>query len=90
MSYRNIDEDLRLLKMAKRYWSEEQLTKEQLYWVLGNEGYSEKEINNAINDYYQIYLRSNILLHHFIAPLILLLFMILLLVKLYHLMITFE
>lgn len=85
MSYRNIDEDLRLLTMAKRYWSEEQLTKEQLYWVLGNEGYSEKEINSAIDDYYQIHLRSNILLHHFIAPILLLLVMILLLVKLYYL-----
>ena len=32
--YRNIDEDERLLIMARRYWDEEdQLTETQLYWV---------------------------------------------------------
>ena len=41
--YRNIDEDERLLIMARRYWDEEdQLTEEQLHWVLKNEGYSER------------------------------------------------
>jgi len=71
--------------MSKRYWAEDQLTKEQLYWVLKNEGYSEREIDNAINDYYQIYLRSNILLHHFIAPIVLVIVMILLVIQTYYL-----
>ena len=79
--YRNIDEDARLLSMAKRYWSEDQLTKEQVHWVLKSEGYSEREIENAISDYYNVYLRSNILLHHFIAPVLLLFFMVCLVIK---------
>ena len=55
--YRNIDEDERLLTMARRYWDEEdQLTETQLYWVLKNEGYSTKEIDNAISDYWSIIL----------------------------------
>ena len=84
--YRNIDEDARLLNMAKRYWSEDQLSKEQVYWVLKGEGYSEKEIDNAINDYYNIYLRSDILLHHFISPVLLLFFMVCLVIKVYSLL----
>ena len=79
--YRNIDDDARLLSMAKRYWSEDQLTKEQVHWVLKSEGYSEREIENAISDYYNVYLRSNILLHHFIAPVLLLFFMVCLVIK---------
>ena len=79
--YRNIDEDARLLNMAKRYWSEDQLSKEQVYWVLKSEGYSEREIDNAISDYYNVYLRSNILLHHLIAPVLLLFFMVCLVIK---------
>ena len=84
--YRNIDEDARLLNMAKRYWPEDQLSKEQVHWVLKGEGYSEKEIDNAINDYYNIYLRSDILLHHFIAPVLLLFFMVCLVIKVYSLL----
>lgn len=86
MTYRNIDEDIRLLNMAKRYWSEDGLTKEQVHWVLKSEGYSEREINNAINDYYAIHLRSDIMLHHFIAPLVLLIAMIILILKVYSLL----
>ena len=75
--YRNIDEDERLLVMARRYWDEQdQLTEEQLRWVLKNEGYSEDEIDNAINDYWAVHIRSNILLHHWIAPIVLTLIMI--------------
>jgi hypothetical protein len=85
MSYRNIDEDARLLGMARRYWTEEQLTKEQLYWVLEGEGYSKTEINNAISDYYIIHLRSDVLLHHFIAPVVLLVVMGALVFKLWTL-----
>lgn len=85
MSYRNIDEDARLLTMARRYWTEEQLTEEQLYWVLEAEGYSKREIKNAISDYYIIYMRSDIMLHHFIAPVLLLIVMGLLVRKLWAL-----
>ena len=84
--YRNIDDDARLLNMAKRYWSEDQLTKEQVYWVLKSEGYSEREIDNAISDYYAIYLRSDIMLHHFIAPVVLVIVMIVLVIKVWSLL----
>ena len=87
MSYRNIDEDIRLLTMAKRYWTEEQLTKEQGHWVLRGEGYSEREIDNAISDYYSIHMRSDIMLHHYIAPVVLLIVMIALTLQLYQLII---
>ena len=76
MGYRNIDEDERLFIMARRYWDQEdQLTEQQLHWVLKNEGYSTTEINQAISDYYIIHIRSNILLHHWIAPIVILLVM---------------
>ena len=84
--YRNIDDDARLLNMTKRYWSEDQLTKEQVYWVLKSEGYSEREIDNAISDYYAIHLRSDIMLHHFIAPVVLVIIMIVLILKVYSLL----
>jgi len=84
--YRNIDDDARLLSMAKRYWSEDQLTKEQVHWVLKSEGYSEREIDNAISDYYAIHLRSTIMLHHFIAPVVLVIVMIVLILKVYSLL----
>lgn len=87
MSYRNIDEDIRLLTMAKRYWTEEQLTKDQIHWVLKNEGYSEREIDNAISDYYSIHMRSDIMLHWYIAPLVLLVVMTALIIQLYQLII---
>lgn len=75
--YRNIDEDERLLVMAKRYWDEQdQLTEEQLRWVLKNEGYSDDEIDNAISDYWSVHIRSDILLHHWIAPIVLTIIMI--------------
>ena len=63
--------------MARRYWDEEdQLTEEQFKWVLKNEGYSKDEIDNAISDYWAIHVRSSILLHHWIAPIVLTLIMI--------------
>jgi len=75
--YRNIDEDERLLVMAKRYWDEQdQLTEEQLRWVLKNESYSDDEIDNAISDYWSVHIRSDILLHHWIAPIVLIIIMI--------------
>lgn len=86
--YRNIDDDARLLNMAKRYWSEDQLTKEQLYWVLKSEGYSKTEIDNAIYDYWNIHLRSNILLHHWVAPIVLMLVMVGLVCYVYNLILS--
>ena len=75
--YRNIDVDERLLNMARRYWdSEDPITEEQVHWVLRDEGYSKCEIDNAISDYWDIHLRSNILLHHWIAPVVLVVFML--------------
>lgn len=75
--YRNIDQDERLLIMARRYWDEDdQLTDKQIHWVLGNEGYSEREIDNAISDYWAIHIRSSILLHYWIAPALLVLVMV--------------
>ena len=58
MDYRNIDTDLDLLVGAKRYYLGE-LSIDQLYWELQSEGYSEKEIDLAIHDYYLIYVRTN-------------------------------
>ena len=75
--YRNIDQDERLLIMVRRYWDEEdQLTEEQLHWILKDEGYSETEIDQAISDYWIIHIRSDILLHHWIAPIVLFIIMI--------------
>jgi len=75
--YRNIDQDERLLIMVRRYWDkEDQLTEEQLHWILKDEGYSETEINQAISDYWIVHIRSDILLHHWIAPIVLVVVMI--------------
>ena len=75
--YRNIDQDERLLIMVRRYWDkQDQLTEEQLHWVLKDEGYSETEIDQAISDYWIIHIRSDILLHHWIAPIVLFIIMI--------------
>ena len=79
--YRNIDEDERLLTMARRYWDDEDsLTETQLRWVLKNEGYSTKEIDNAISDYWSIHIQSNILLHYWVAPIILTIVMVILVI----------
>ena len=63
--------------MVRRYWDkEDQLTEEQLHWILKNEGYSETEIDQAISDYWIVHIRSDILLHHWIAPIVLVVVMI--------------
>jgi len=73
--------DERLLNMARRYWDAEDLiTEEQVHWVLRDEGYSKDEIDNAISDYFAIHIRSNILLHYWIAPVVLVIVMIVLVV----------
>ena len=75
--YRNIDVDERLLNMARRYWdAEDSITEEQVHWILRDEGYSKHEIDNAISDYFAIHLRSDILLHHWIAPIVLVVVML--------------
>ena len=69
--------DERLLIMARRYWDEEDsITEEKVHWVLRDEGYSKDEIDNAISDYFAIHIRSNILLHYWIAPIVLTIVMI--------------
>ena len=73
---RNIDQDVRLLIMARRcHDPEDQLTEKQMTWVLESEGYSKSEIENALFDYYEIHVKSQILLHHWIAPVVLVLVM---------------
>ena len=57
-SYRNIDEDINLLKFAKRYHNEESLTLDQLKYIAKLDGYSEKEIDMAIHDYNLIYVKT--------------------------------
>ena len=69
--------DERLLNMARRYWdAEDPITEEQVDWVLRDEGYSKDEIDSAISDYWDIHIRSNILLHYWIAPIVLTIVMI--------------
>lgn len=60
--YRNIDEDAVLLKLVKRYYNEDSLTEEQLKYLGKLDGYSEKEIDFAINDYYLIYVRPKVMI----------------------------
>lgn len=84
MEYRNIDNDLKLYKFAKRYHEEDNLTIEQIKWVLGSEGYSEKEVNRAIEDYFLIYVRTNILINNYIIPFCLVSLILLLLLKLIY------
>ena len=69
--------DERLLNMARRYWdAEDPITEEQVHWVLRDEGYSKDEIDSAISDYWDIHIRSNILLHYWTAPIVLTIVMI--------------
>ena len=42
--------------------------------------YSRREIDNAISDYWSIHLQSNILLHYWVAPIILTIIMIVLVI----------
>lgn len=60
MEYRNIDTDYQLLLNIKRYYNQE-LSLDQLYWKLESEGYSKKEVESAIYDYYLIYIRTNVI-----------------------------
>lgn len=59
--YRNIDEDINLFKIAKRYHTEPDLTLDQAKWVLRDQGYSDVEVERAIHDYYLCHVRPEIL-----------------------------
>ena len=50
MQYRNIDEEPRLLNTARRL-SRGEINESQARWILGSEGYSEREITEAFHDY---------------------------------------
>lgn len=65
--YRNIDTDAKLLKFARRYHTED-ITIDQLEYVAGLEGYSKREIERAIYDYYLIYIRPEELMRNYILP----------------------
>ena len=75
--------------MARRcHDPKDQLTEKQMKWVLESEGYSHSEIDNALFDYYEIHVKSQILLHHWIAPLVLVVVMIALVVYVHTLLST--
>ncbi len=65
--YRNIDTDIELLKAARSYWTQEDLTKQDVYDILSNKLYTQWEAERAINDYYYIYIRSPNLLKYMIC-----------------------
>lgn len=58
VEYRNIDTDYVLYRVVSRYWSGE-ISLDQVYWKLESEGYSKREIELAIYDYYLVYIRTN-------------------------------
>lgn len=59
MEYRNIDNDYVLHKTVKRYYEQNDFNKQQLIWILTNDGYSEDEVDKAVYDYYLVYVRTN-------------------------------
>jgi hypothetical protein len=65
--YRNIDTEIELKKNARRYWTEEEFTKEDLVQAVRQHGYSEWEADRAINDYYQVYVQSKITLDRLVV-----------------------
>jgi hypothetical protein len=65
--YRNIDTDLELKKAARRYWTEEGFTKDDMVQAIRQHGYSEWEAERAINDYYQVYVLSRTMLDRLIV-----------------------
>lgn len=66
MNYRNIDNDYRLYNHVGRFYRNE-LTKTQLVWILKEANYSDREINNALNDYFEIHIRSNNIAYYLIV-----------------------
>lgn len=68
VDYRNIDTDYTLYFHVGRYYKKE-INIIQLKYVLNDKGYSEKEIDSAISDYYYAYLHIFYLLNTFLIPL---------------------
>lgn len=66
--YRNIDTDIKLLKFARRFHSEDELTLDQLKYLASQDGYSEREIDLAVNDYYLVYVRPEEIVWNYILP----------------------
>lgn len=62
MLYRNIDEDINLYKIMKKYY-DCSITSDQAEWLLEEKGYSESEIEKAFHDYYLCHVRPNIFLN---------------------------
>lgn len=80
MEYRNIDNDYKLYHHTTRFYNKE-LSKIQLIWILKDANYSESEINQAINDYYEIHIRTTKLINYFILGCISILLLVLLMQK---------
>lgn len=62
MIYRNIDEDINLYKIVKKYY-DDLITLDQAEWLLEEKGYSKSEIEKAFHDYYLCHVRPNIFLN---------------------------
>lgn len=84
MEYRNIDNDLKLYKFAKRYHEEKDITIDQMKWVLSSDGYSEKEVNRAIEDYFLIHVRTDKIVNSYILPFCALILILVLILKLIY------
>lgn len=81
MQYRNIDDDPRLLKTARRLGQGE-INESQARWILGSEGYSEREITEAFHDYRLIYERPEKIIKTTLPVALLLLLLLLILISL--------
>lgn len=65
--YRNIDTDARLRRFAKIYHSEE-LALEEVKRIANLEGYSDREVELAVNDYYLVHIRPQIMIWNYLVP----------------------
>lgn len=65
MDYRNIDEDAKLLHHIKRYYNEE-INETQLRYILNDANYSEREIDNALNDYVLVYIKPIVYINYIV------------------------
>lgn len=63
MDYRNIDEDAKLLHHIKRYYNEE-INETQLRYILNDANYSEREIDNALNDYMLVHIKPIVYINY--------------------------
>lgn len=65
MEYRNIDEDAKLLHHIKRYYNEE-INETQLRYILNDANYSEREIDNALNDYMLVHIKPMVYINYIV------------------------